>query len=88
MNTNFLVYTDEKFETKEDAYAYLDAMGLIDMVNECIGSVILVTPIVPLAEGSSGGMTGGFDAADQAAYYQLQSAMCNLLFALGGAAYA
>ena len=88
MNTNFLVYTEDTFESKEDAYAFLDGMGLIDMVNECIGSIILVTPIVPVTEGSSGGLTGGFDAADQAAYYKLQSAMCNVLYATGGAAFA
>ena len=74
MNTNFLVYTDAAFESKDDAYTYLEDMGLIDYANEGIGSIILVTPINPET---------GFGAADQVAYYKLQSAMCNLLFATG-----
>ena len=74
MNTNFLVYTDEAFETSEDAYAYIEDMGLVDIVNACYGTIVLVTPIDQEA---------GFGAADQYAYYQLQSAMCNLTYTTG-----
>ena len=74
MNTNFLVYTDKAFETKEDAYAYIEGMGLVDLVNACYGSIVLVTPIDKEA---------GFGDADQYAFYQLQSAMCNLTYAAG-----
>ena len=74
MNTNFLVYTDKAFETSEEAYAYIENMGLIDIVDACYGSVILVTPI---------NTETGFGTADQYAYYRLQSAMCNLTFATG-----
>ena len=74
MNTNFLVYTDASFENNDEAYAYLKDMGLIDLVDESLGSIVLVTPINPET---------GFGAADQVAYYKLQSAMCNLLYATG-----
>ena len=71
MNTNLLVYTDAAFADKDAAYAYLDGMGLIDIVNEAVGSIVLVTPI---------DAEKGFGAADQFAYYQLQSAMCNITY--------
>lgn len=74
MNTNFLVYTDQTFESKDAAYAYIADMGLIDIVNACYGSIVLVTPIDP---------EKGFGDADQYAFYQLQSAMCNLTYATG-----
>ena len=74
MNTNFLVYTDAAFESKDDAYAYIDGMGLVDIVNACCGSIVLVTPINKEA---------GFGDADQYAFYLLQSAMCNLTYAAG-----
>jgi pimeloyl-ACP methyl ester carboxylesterase len=69
MNTNMLVYTDKSFENKDAALAYLKDMGVIDIVNEAYGSVVLVTPADPKA---------GFGAADQYAFFQLQSAMCNI----------
>ena len=75
MNTNFLVYTDKAFETKEDAYAYIEGIGLVNLVNACYGSIVLVTPIDKEA---------GFGDADQMAFYRLQSAMCNLTFSTGG----
>ncbi len=74
MNTNFLVYTDKSFASKNDAYAYIKDMGLVDTVNACYGSIVLVTPIDKKA---------GFGDADQYAFYQLQSAMCNLTYAAG-----
>ena len=77
MNTNILVYVDEKFETKEDALKYIKDLGLTDLVDEATGSVVLVTPITPETMGSSG-LTGGFGEADQKAFYQLQAVMCNI----------
>lgn len=72
MNTNILVYTDQKFETKEDALAYLEEMGLTEIIAKAYGSIVLVTPI-----GAS------FALADQYAFYQLQSAMCNVTYSIG-----
>ena len=66
MNTNILVYTDQTFEGKDAALAYLQDLGLTDIADEATGSVVLVTPIDPEA---------GFGDADQYAFYQLQSAM-------------
>ncbi len=69
MNTNILVYSGQSFASKDDALAYLKGMGLTDIVDQAHGSVVLVTP----ADKEK-----GFGAADQYAYYQLQSAMCNI----------
>ena len=76
MNTTIFVYTDQKFDSKDEAKAYLEDLGLIDIIDECYGSILLVTPITPYSEGSSG-ITGGFGDADQMAYYKLQTATCN-----------
>ncbi len=73
MNTNILVYTDKELTGKEKALAYLKALGLTDIIDEAYGSVVLVTPI---------DKAKGFGAADQYAYLQLQSAMCNLGFSV------
>ena len=73
MNTNILVYTDKELNGKEEALAYLEALGLTDIIDEAFGSVVLVTPI---------DKARGFGAADQYAYLQLQSAMCNLGFSV------
>ena len=75
MQTNLIVYTDETFGSKEAAQQYIADMGLTKMVDEAIGSVVLVSPIDPEA---------GFGQADQNAYYQRQSAMCNVGFAVRG----
>ena len=76
LNTNIFVYTDEKFETKEDARAYLEGLGLIDIIEECVGSIVLVTPCTPISQDSYGNQVGGaFDIADVYPYYQLQTAM-------------
>lgn len=64
MNTNLIVYVEQHFDTKDAALAYLKAAGLIDIVNEATGSIVLVTPV---------GNT--FGAADMAHYYALQTAM-------------
>ena len=77
MNTTILVYTEESFETKEDAKAYLVNLGLDKIIEEAVGSVVLVTPASPVTEGSSG-ITGGFGQADQYAFFQLQQAMTNI----------
>lgn len=69
MNTNILVYTDEEIADKDAALAYLQGLGVTSMIDEAGGSAVLVTPI---------DKTAGFGAADQYAYYKLQSAMCNL----------
>lgn len=73
MNTNILVYTDQQFASKDEAYAYLEELGLIAIADQATGSVVLVNPIDPEA---------GFGVDDQYAYYQLQSAMCNLGYAV------
>jgi len=69
MNTNFLVYTDKAFASKDEALAYITGMGLVDLVNQACGSIVLVTP----ANAET-----GFGSADQYAFFQLQSAMCNI----------
>ena len=79
MNTNILVYTDEEIADKAAALAYLQGLGVTAMIDEAGGSALLVTPADKAA---------GFGAADQYAYYQLQSAMCNLGGGVrGGAGY-
>lgn len=64
LNTNIFVYAEEKFETKDAAFAYLQNAGLIDIIDEAIGSIVLVTP---------SGET--FTREDAAYYYALQTAM-------------
>ena len=73
INTNIVVYTGESFEAKADAYAYLEKLGLIAIVDEAIGSIVLVTPTV--STDSSGNTSKGFSAADQKNYYGLQTAI-------------
>ncbi|MCI6886860.1 MAG: dienelactone hydrolase family protein [Lachnospiraceae bacterium] len=75
MHTNLMVYTDQNFEDKDAALAFLNEMGLTKMADEATGSVVLVTPIDP---------EKGFGDADQYAYYQLQQAMCNVGFVIRG----
>ena len=84
MNTNFLVYCEELFEDKDEAYEYLKNLGLIDICDDAIGSIVLVTPAVPVGEDSSGARAGGFDQADQYNYFLLQAAMCNIGGSTGG----
>ena len=73
LNNAFLVYTDESFETKDDAFAYLEEMGLISIIDTAIGSIVLVTPAVTV--DSSGNVSQGYTSADQKNYYALQTAM-------------
>jgi len=69
MNTNLLVYTDNAFENKDAALTYLKSLGLTDIIDQAFGSIVLVTPADPAK---------GFVAADQYAFYLLQTAMCNI----------
>lgn len=71
MNTNILVYTDQAFNGKDAALAYLKDQGLTAIADEATGSVVLVTPV---------NAETGFGDTDQYAFYQLQSAMCNIGF--------
>ncbi len=87
LNTDIVVYADARFDGKAEAKAYLEGLGLIDIINEAIGSIILVTPSVPVSEGSSG-LTGGYGQADQLVYYKLQCALCSLQASGGGVSFA
>ena len=71
-NTNIVVYADVNFESKEEAKAYLEDLGLIKIIDEAVGSVVLVTPT---ASAGSSGTTYGYTKADQNNYYKLQTAM-------------
>lgn len=64
LNSNIFVYVDKHFSAKDEAFAYLKETGLTEIMDEAIGSIVLVTPI---------GET--FDRADVASYYALQTAM-------------
>ncbi len=64
LNTNIFVYTEEKFADKDAALAFIEGLGLVDIIEECKGSVVLVNPV---------GET--FGTADVYPYYQLQTAM-------------
>lgn len=66
LNTNILVFAEKSFRGKDDALAYLKSLDLIRIIDEAIGSVVLVTPSDPKA---------GFTAGDQKYYYALQTAM-------------
>ena len=84
MNTNITVFYGEQFETKEDAFEFIKGLGLIDIIDKAVGSIVLMTPCTPVTEGSSGQMQGGtFAAADASAYYKLQTVQCQLSSAEG-----
>ncbi len=65
LNADILVFAEKAFAGKDAALQYLTDLGLIKIINEAIGSVILVTP----ADGKS------FGAGDQKNYYALQTAI-------------
>ena len=65
LNADILVFVEKSFAGKDAAQQYLKDLGLIKIIDEAIGSVILVTP----ADGKA------FGAADQKNYYALQTAM-------------
>lgn len=68
-NTNIVVFAEKSFQGKDAALAYLKDLGLINIIDAAIGSVVLVTPCDPKT---------GFAAADQKHYYALQTAMLSL----------
>ena len=69
INTNILVFADHTFASKDEALTYLKDLGLVDIIEESIGSIVLVTPSDP---------EKGFGAADQKNYYALQTAMFSI----------
>ena len=69
INTNILVFAEHSFAGKEEALTYLKDLGLIDIIEKAIGSIVLVTP----ADSEK-----GFSAADQKNYYALQTAMFSI----------
>ncbi|MCI6886862.1 MAG: hypothetical protein MR868_06385 [Lachnospiraceae bacterium] len=64
LNTNLIVAAEQHFADKDEAFAYLKELGVIDLIDEATGSVILITP-----EGET------FGQADVKDYYSLQTAM-------------
>lgn len=66
LNTDILLFAEKSFPSKDAARAYLEGLGLVRIIDEAVGSVILVTPSDPKA---------GFTANDQKHYYALQTAM-------------
>ncbi len=65
LNTDILVFVEKSFKNKDTAKKYLKDLGLIRIIDEAVGSVILVTP----ADGKA------FGANDQKYYYALQTAI-------------
>jgi predicted esterase len=66
LNTDILVFAEKSFTDKDAALKFIKDLGLIDIINQAIGSVILVTPVDAKA---------GFTANDQKFYYALQTAI-------------
>ena len=65
LNTVLMVFVDKHYDDKDAARAYMEELGVIALVDEAIGSAILVTP----ANGTA------FAQADQMNYYKLQTAV-------------
>jgi hypothetical protein len=65
LNTDILVFAEKAFAGKDAALQYMKDLGLVTIINDAIGSVILVTP----ADGKA------FGAGDQKYYYALQTAI-------------
>jgi dienelactone hydrolase len=65
INTNLVVFAEKSFTGKDAAFQYLKELGVIRIIDEALGSVVLVTP----ADGKA------FAAGDQKHYYALQTAM-------------
>ncbi len=65
LNADILVFAEKAFVNKDAALQYLKDLGLVKIIDEAIGSVILVTP----ADGKA------FGAGDQKYYYALQTAI-------------
>jgi poly(3-hydroxybutyrate) depolymerase len=66
INTNIMVFAEKSFASKDAALTYLKDLGVIKIIDEALGSVVLVTPLDAKA---------GFTANDQKYYYPLQTAM-------------
>ena len=75
INTNIVVYTGETFDDKAAARAYLEDLGLIAIIDEAVGSIVLVTPAPATGSSGSSGASAPFGTADQKNYYGLQTAM-------------
>ena len=43
-NTSFIVFADRRLETKEEGKAYLEQLGLIRLIDEAIGTIVLQMP--------------------------------------------
>ena len=65
-NTSFLVFSDKHFDDKAAALAYMQELGLVDLIDGLVGSVILFTPADPAA---------GFGEADLTNYYNLHKSI-------------
>jgi len=52
-NTSFIVFSDKRYETKDEAYAYLEGLGLINIINEAIGTILLEMPEKDVGYGES-----------------------------------
>ncbi|MEO8309324.1 MAG: hypothetical protein ABI616_14915 [Pseudomonadota bacterium] len=74
LNTDIVVFVERAFASKDAALQYLKDLGLIRIIDEAIGSVILVTP----SDGKA------FGAGDQKYYYALQTAMLAQKAGAGG----
>ena len=64
-NTSFLVFAEQHFDGEDDVMEYLNALGLKDLIDSVIGSVILFTP----ADGTA------FGEADLQNYYNLHKSV-------------
>ncbi len=64
-NTSFLVFAEQHFDGEDDVMEYLNGLGLIDLIDSIIGSVILFTP----ADGAA------FGEADLENYYNLHKSV-------------
>ncbi|MBR6965906.1 MAG: hypothetical protein IKH81_02310 [Clostridia bacterium] len=65
-NTSFLVFAEKHFDGEDDVREYLNGLGLIELIDSVIGSVILFTPADPAA---------GFGEADLENYYNLHKSV-------------
>ncbi len=66
LNTDLVVFAEESFPDKAAARRYLEGLGVIKIIDEAVGSVVLVTPADPKA---------GFGAGDQKHFAALLTAM-------------
>lgn len=63
-NTNFIVFVEEHFADKESAKAWLDTTGLIPIIEEAKGSILIITP----------GNGETFTEKDAELYYNIETA--------------